>query len=115
MIATRTPVFAMGLSVLLASAACVAPSDDADPGAAFGLSADEEPVPSLGGGGVLDSIAPMAGISDYRMGDEFGKKPVNAAALATASDAYKRASRATAKVGGATGFYLGKFGDVHVV
>jgi hypothetical protein len=75
----------------------------------------EEPVPALGGGGPLESILPLSGIDDYRMGDEFGKKPVDAALLQTVNDAYRRAARATAKYGGATSFYLGNFDGVHVM
>jgi hypothetical protein len=115
MIARHSAGSTLGLCLLLGSTSCAAPHDAASEGSALGLSEQEEPVPALGGRGVLASIAPAASIADYRMGDEFGKKPVNASLLATATDAYKRAARATAKVGGATGFYLGKFGDVHVM
>ena len=51
----------------------------------------------------------------YRIGDEWGKKPVTIETLKTASEAFKRAAFATAKVGGATGFYLGTFNGFHVM
>ncbi len=115
MLTTNSVAFALGLCLLLASGACTAPHGEIDDDQALGLSAEEEPVPALGGRGDLASVAPTAGVADYRMGDEFGKKPVTASSLSTATEAYKRAARATAKVGGATGFYLGKFGDAHVM
>lgn len=51
----------------------------------------------------------------YRIGDEWGKKTVTIETLKTASEAFKRAAFATAKVGGATGFYLGTFNGFHVM
>lgn len=56
-----------------------------------------------------------AGTDDYRLGDEWGKHPVSTADLATAREAFRRGALATAKTGGATGFYLGKFAGVHVM
>lgn len=53
------------------------------------------------------------GIDDYRLGDEWGKKPVGD--MSRESPAFRRAAMATARVGGATGFYLGKFEGVHVM
>lgn len=44
----------------------------------------------------------------YRMGDEWGKTLVTMARLEQESPAFRRAALATARVGGATGFYLGK-------
>ncbi len=113
MIAHRASI---ALGLLLATG-CAAPTEAVDDGAAFGLSAraDLEPLPLLGGREPTQTIAPTATVADYLIGDEFGKKPVDASVLATATDAYRRAARATAKVGGATGFYLGKFAGVHVM
>lgn len=51
----------------------------------------------------------------YRMGDEWGKKPVTQEMLQKETAAFKRAAYATAKVGGATGFYLGKFGSRYLM
>lgn len=51
----------------------------------------------------------------YRLGDEWGKAPVTAGNLANATPAFRRAALATANVGGATGFYLGKFAGKHVM
>lgn len=96
-------------------AACVMPADDVGSEGASALGVDGEPVPSLGGGGPIESIGPLAGINDYKMGSEFGKKPVDETALASSTAAYQRAARATARVGGATGFYIGKFDGVHVM
>lgn len=55
------------------------------------------------------------GSDDYRIGDEWGKKPVTIADLEHASPAFRRAALATAKTGGATGFYLGKFAGYYVM
>lgn len=56
-----------------------------------------------------------AGTDDYRIGDEWGKRPVTPESLTGARPAFRRAALATARVGGATGFYLGKFRGAHVV
>lgn len=56
-----------------------------------------------------------AGTDDYRIGDEWGKRPVTAESLKGARPAFRRAALATARVGGATGFYLGKFRGQHVM
>jgi hypothetical protein len=107
--------FSLFLSTL--GIACTAPADGAGQAGALALEqqGDLEPVPALGGGGVIASFGPLAGVADYQIGDEFGKKPVTEASLASATDAFRRAARATAMVGGATGFYLGKFAGVHVM
>lgn len=55
------------------------------------------------------------GAEDYQIGSEWGKKPVLKADLAERSPAFRRAALATARVGGGTGFYLGKFGGFHWV
>ncbi len=44
----------------------------------------------------------------YRIGDEWGKKPVTEADLA-ANSHFRRIALATARVGGATGFFLGEY------
>jgi hypothetical protein len=51
--------------------------------------------------------------STYQIGDEWGKKPVTD--LSVYSEELQRVIRATARVGGGTGFYLGKFAGKHVV
>jgi hypothetical protein len=109
----------LGTCFIIGSAACAAPADDvgeAPTNLGIGNAVDEEePVPMLGGRGPAESLEPLAGMNDYRMGDEWGKKPVTVASLGSASEPYRRAARATAKVGGATGFYLGKFAGTHVM
>jgi hypothetical protein len=111
----------LSLSIAGLAVACTAPADDAG---ASGMAAarmeqgDDGSIPLLGGGGSLSSatsIAAFDNIADYRIGDEFGKKPVTEASLSSATDPFRRAARATAMVGGATGFYLGKFAGVHVM
>jgi hypothetical protein len=115
------PFVRSALPLPLLLAACVptggGPADDGQSAALTRSVAEGDPVPLLGGGGVLaaSSIAPFDNIVDYQMGSEFGKKPVNDAALGAATDPYRRAARATAMVGGATGFYLGKFAGTHVM
>lgn len=54
------------------------------------------------------SLFYASGARTYQIGDEWGKKPVNAADLASTPQLL-RAARATAHLGGATGFYLGRF------
>ena len=51
----------------------------------------------------------------YQIGDEWGKKPVTAESLNRETPAFQRAARATAKMGGGTAFYLGKFHGHHVM
>jgi len=48
-------------------------------------------------------------LRDYQIGDEWGKKPVTADMLASAGPVFERAAKATARYGGATAFYLGRF------
>jgi hypothetical protein len=85
-----------------------------------------EPVPKLGSGIPLREASPYQdefestslfyapGANTYQIGDEWGKKPVNAADLAQ-TPKLLRAARATAQLGGATGFYLGRFNGEAVV
>ena len=79
----------------------------------------DEPVTLLGGRpapllpldfGLNDHVE----VDDYRIGDEFGKHP---AVLGESDEValLDRTLKATAKVGGGTGFYLGKFGGEHVM
>jgi len=57
----------------------------------------------------------LAGSDDYRLGDEWGKKPVTLDSLRNESEAFKRAALATARTGGGTGFFLGKFEGEYVL
>jgi len=50
----------------------------------------------------------------YRIGDEWGKKPIPSDQLKKETEAFRRAALATAKIGGGTAFYLGKFNGVYV-
>jgi hypothetical protein len=54
-------------------------------------------------------------LSDYQIGDEWGKKPVTAASAAAGGAVFARAAKATAAYGGATAFYLGKYAGHHLV
>lgn len=55
-------------------------------------------------------------ISDYRVGDEWGKKKVTIEVLTGESDVFRRAALATAYLPiGGTAFYLGKFNGNHVI
>jgi hypothetical protein len=76
---------------------------------------DDDALPLLGGRPHVAELAPTATVADYKIGDEFGKRPVTATTLGSATAAFRRAARATARVGGATGFYLGKFAGAHVM
>lgn len=57
----------------------------------------------------------LAGSDDYRLGDEWGKKPVTVESLKGETETFKRAALATARTGGATGFFLGKFEGEYVL
>ena len=57
----------------------------------------------------------LAGTDDYRLGDEWGKRPVSDESLKSARPAFRRAALATAQTGGATGFFLGKFDGAYVM
>lgn len=53
------------------------------------------------------------GTDEYRIGDTWGKRPVQD--ISNETPVFQRAAKATARVGGATGFYLGKFNGSHVM
>lgn len=57
--------------------------------------------------GLLSTL--LADIEDYQIGTEWGKKVVTKNTLEKATPEFRRAVKATAKLGGGTGFYLGKF------
>lgn len=57
----------------------------------------------------------FSGSNDYRLGDEWGKKPVTLESLKSESETFKRAALATARTGGATGFFLGKYEGEYVM
>ena len=81
------------------------------------LATDVE-APKLGGGetAIFDSSPFSFSLFDsrYQVGSEWGKLPVTKEIL-NKSSVIRRAALATARVGGATGFYLGKFNGAHVV
>lgn len=54
-------------------------------------------------------------LSDYQIGDEWGKKAVTAQAMAAGGAVFQRAAKATAAYGGATAFYLGRFNGHDIV
>src|SRR5688500_3227633 len=51
----------------------------------------------------------------YRIGDEWGKAPVTDKQLSEETAVFRRAAMATARAGGGTSFYLGKFAGFHVM
>lgn len=57
----------------------------------------------------------LADAKDYQIGSEWGKAPVNLESLSQKSAAFQRAALATAKFGGGTSFYLGKFNGHHMM
>ncbi len=62
------------------------------------------------------SDARMGDVKDYRIGSEWGKNRVTTAMIKGESPAFVRAVSATAKMPkGGTAFYLGKFGDAHII
>lgn len=71
-----------------------------------------EPVKKLGSYEFLLETDLLQSISDYQIGDEWGKIQVTEEVM-NRSAAIRRAAMATVKVGGGTGFILGEFqGDV---
>ena len=56
----------------------------------------------------------LSNSATYQIGDEWEKKPVSSDEFET-NEIYRRTVKATARVGGGTGFYLGKFAGEHVV
>lgn len=78
------------------------------------------PVPSLGGREPLNDTnsnfeLTLAGIKDYQIGTEWGKKLVTTDSMSTGSHVYRRTVSATAYFGSATSFYLGKFDGKHIM
>lgn len=79
------------------------------------------PVPLLGkpdrtlGAGASDAAREATLNAQYRLGSEWGKKPVTMASLAGETPEFRRAALATARAGGATSFYLGEFAGAHVM
>lgn len=77
------------------------------------------PVPLLGSSGRTltttseNSTATLN--ATYRLGSEWGKRPVTEDSLASELPAFQRAALATARAGGATSFYLGTFAGKHVM
>jgi hypothetical protein len=69
-----------------------------------------EPVNKLGSKGLFYEKAIN---DDYQIGPTWGKVPLSQSQMQ--NTVYARATGATAKMGGGTGFYLGKFGGVHVL
>lgn len=62
------------------------------------------------------SDARMGDVKDYRIGSEWGKNRVTTAMIKAETPAFVRAVSATAKMPkGGTAFYLGKFGDSHII
>ena len=51
----------------------------------------------------------------YQIGTEWGKKPVSLDSIKDESEQFQRAAMATARVGGATGFYLGLYNGKHIM
>lgn len=80
-----------------------------------GADGDDDLVPKLGSVTQYLVSPELIAPNQYQLGDEWGKRPVTAADVMKGSPAFARAVSATAKVGGATGFYLGKFAGAHVM
>jgi hypothetical protein len=81
---------------------------------------DTEIVRELGSGSPLRLSALIerhffAGVSDYQIGDEWGKKVVDSARRPETDPVYYRTVHATAFFNSATAFYLGRFVGQHVM
>lgn len=57
----------------------------------------------------------LADSDQYRIGSTWGKVPVDKQALGSKYDAFRRAALSTAKLGGGTAFYLGKFAGRFII
>ncbi|MEN9825671.1 MAG: hypothetical protein RI953_1416 [Pseudomonadota bacterium] len=57
----------------------------------------------------------FAGVRDYQIGDEWGKREVDITSLPSQDEVYRRSVNATAFFNSATAFYLGKFAGEHVM
>lgn len=60
-------------------------------------------------------LAPRFQSKDYQIGSEWGKKKVTPDAVANENEIFRRAALATARYGGGTAFYLGKFNGQHLM
>lgn len=76
--------------------------------------AEAERVPRLGSGLPLAPTEADEFDDTYRIGDEWGKHAVKLGDLSSTPQ-LERAAEATAKLNGATSFYLGKFAGKHVL
>jgi hypothetical protein len=81
--------------------------------AGMGFSNEIDPVVPLGGSNT-SSFMTLSNSATYQIGDVWGKLPVSETELES-NDVYRRVVKATVRVGGGTGFYLGKFAGEHVV
>lgn len=63
----------------------------------------------------LTGLGLLGEVTDYQIGDEWGKKPVTRDELGQKSPAFARAAAATARFGGGTAFYLGKINGHHMM
>jgi hypothetical protein len=85
----------------------------------LGFAASSEPVAfggrPLHGTQEASLFAGWGGNDTYQMGSEWGKKPVTQDVLTQKYPAFVRASKAAARAGGGTGFYLGTFAGYHVM
>jgi S1-C subfamily serine protease len=80
----------------------------------FSYGQTSTPVVKLGGGSYVPGIAEMQDGNEYQVGSEWSKKPVTEQELQK-YPALRTIAYGTARIGGGTGFYLGKFAGKHVV
>jgi hypothetical protein len=74
-----------------------------------------EPVVPLGGWERPADLLGLALDQRYQIGSEWGKKVVTRELFNQQNDGFKRMAQATARVGGATGFFIGEFDGKLVV
>ena len=67
------------------------------------------------GENLIQALVQLADEKDYQIGSEWGKRPVRAETLEGQSESFRRAALATARLGGGTSFYLGKFNGHHMM
>ncbi len=114
-------------ALLLAAVATLAASYRSSAHASSQATESQNSVPVLGKIGQFITDAPDSALNPfgrqwrdvrnktYQLGDDWGKKAVTDDVLNYETPQFRRAAKATARTGGATGFFLGEFGGSLVI
>lgn len=63
----------------------------------------------------LETLTGLSDERDYQIGSQWGKRPITVSGLERETPEFQRAAMATARLGGGTSFYLGKFNGHHMM